>query len=340
MKARLEDLHQDWSRVEADPRVLSSLNWDVWKHLDVASQTAAAEAVKFEQPLRFLGVQHFGPQEELQATAQWRDEETGLVFSLIPGGVFQPGYDSEQLELLGEVGERLTYRDEDDEPSQPSDISTLYPYLSSAGCSVALKAEARIGPFLMATTPVLQSCQVVRQMTDVVDDSRLCECDDDAYPVEWFELPTLLQRFCWALPSSAEFEWALRGRRNTLFYWGNHASQALHRLQPARDEDLQAMEQEHAEALLFSLIGEEWPILNRWGLSGMVSMGSWCLPSLEAHEKFPLRSRGGAGYCYPWQDCGEWLLLLNAVERLQSLTEDYGTYNGLRPILRIREVHS
>src|SRR5215210_4437752 len=43
----------------------------------------------------------------------------------------------------------------------------------------------------------------------------------------WSEVDQVLTEYRWTLPSSAEFEWALRGGVNSLFYWGDEVPETF-----------------------------------------------------------------------------------------------------------------
>lgn len=68
----------------------------------------------------------------------------------------------------------------------------------------------------------------------------------------------------------------------------------------------------------------------------MVNWPTWCAPEFGESAEFPLVSRGGAGYSFPWQASGEWLRLLNACElRCRFDTERECT---IRPTIRLQAV--
>lgn len=93
-----------------------------------------------------------------------------------------------------------------------------------------------------------------------------------------------------ALPSETQWEYACRGRTQTLFWWGD---------EPPRDP-----------ALISRLVGHDpRPLRNAFGLARLFD-GEWC----DDRWRTPTRSlpaswviRGGAGRRFPWTDAEGWV---------------------------------
>jgi hypothetical protein len=126
----------------------------------------------------------------------------------------------------------------------------------------------------------------------------------------------LLERFGWDLPTTWEFEWALRGGVDGLFYWGGP---------PPLFQDPEAELAQSGPLTLDEVFKavmthafppdrpRNWPYCNRFGLAAMLGAGTWCQPSTTEGDPAPVIVRGGAAMCWGWQACKEWLLLLSFV---------------------------
>jgi hypothetical protein len=132
----------------------------------------------------------------------------------------------------------------------------------------------------------------------------------------------VLRQFGWALPTSAEFEWALRGGVDGLFYWGNAIPLWLAREQGVEPEPDPADPRSTADVTFQDLMDQElgpgrprrWPWCNRFGLAALLASSTWCEPAGRPEDAKPLVFRGGVAECYPWQYCREWMRFLSAVE--------------------------
>jgi hypothetical protein len=318
-------------------------------------------------------LRQFGPAGDLQTVVQWRDGRMagptfpdvepqppgGMPFSLIPGGTFRPGYSRQLLpeydavyrilqaadfpgpEELDEDEEEFP-RDEDEEDSHESDD---FPYLDLVygcpynwRCDLRAKPGVTVRPFLMAAEPVLGSTPGIADLKGEEPRFRRRSRPFEAHFFTWPETQRVLRLFGWDLPASVEFEWALRGDREGLFYWGNAIPTWLAR----RQTSMPVPQDRLTSAVTFDDLmrpdfeperPRRWPWCNRFGLANMLGAPTWCALSSVPRDEFPYVYRGGARYCYPWQYCREWRLFLTAIECRKS--QHYDRDKAVRAIVRL-----
>jgi hypothetical protein len=359
------------STIPIAPAVYSLLSLDVWNGLSNAERQAVARHVSDRltahgwQLTTDRALRHFGPAGDTQMVAQWFEGRTGLTFSLVPGGTFQPGYSRELLTEYDAVYRLLQAADfleeeeldeDEEEFSLGADIaieqevlddlldSEDSPYLDTVyhcgwrwRCDLRARPAVSIGPFLMATSPVLGGTTPVVELLSGAE----VRCSGPFAPVrvKWPDLGRVLQGFGWSLPRSVEFEWSVRGGREGLFFWGNTIPAWLARKQGARSVPGDRL----TTAVTFDDLMRDrfepqrprrWPWCNRFGLADLLGSKTWCAPSDVPGDEFPLIYRGGAHDCYPWQYCREWRLFLTAIE--SRMTQHHERRQALRPIVRLR----
>jgi hypothetical protein len=350
------------------PVLFDHLTPERWNQLSDAERLEAADLLTERMEefgwsfARIPTLRRFGPPPEEQVVLRWQEERTGLTFSLIPGGVFAPGYDVADLARYARLHQRLyawgedqpwtdqRWEQEEDEEEQverfrdPPEETQIF--ASECTCDLRQKPAEQIGPFLMATVPVPANTPGMREAFQPPQWQTWEELLASSEPLRmrWPQVQPILDRYSWELPTSAEYEWALRGGKGGLFYWGNNPPAFLleHCAVPeATPEELQQAEISPGVRFDDVMIlhtepnrARRWPYTNRFGLVGMLAWGHWCTPDATADRAYPLIVRGGAAQSYPWQGCGEWKSLLNAAEKRLGHASNYGDWNTLRPIAR------
>jgi len=273
-----------------------------------------------------------------------------MTFSLIPGGTFQPGYDDALLKQLHVLYRKVTINclgESEDEiaSSHPEwlEMSEIIPvFASKVPRDLRLRPPITVSPILMATELVQSTMPDFDRFVDLSRSSRSVK-RLAAHPflggvnLRWPQVEPILQHYRWSLPTSEEFEWALRGGVSSLFYWGNEPPLFL---REGYGSVYSAKEcQASWEALMSSSFAPDrertWPWCNRFGLAAMVAQSTWCTPTRVPGDPFPLIIRGGAADSWPWQACGEWVSLLSAVEGRRPLGACYADLAAVRPIIHI-----
>jgi hypothetical protein len=324
------------SLVPIAAEMLALLQLDAWNGLDDDSRLALGDQIARRLEAHGRGVdeplalRRFGPAGSEQAVLQWRDPGTGLHFSLIPGGTFRPGFDEDLMarydqlrRQLGPVGEEAA--SEDDEP--PGHALLMG---SDRACDLRRKAPVTVAPLLMAAELAPASIPEIRDLLNIPWIEYTCQqFEFRGYnaSVVWDRVDAVLERLGWSLPTSSEFEWALRGGVDSLFYWGDEPAEFMTAwCEPSFDQVMSTRFDPDRP--------RSWPWCNRFGLAAMLAQGTWCAPSPDPDDAAPLVVRGGAADYWPWQNCGEWLLLMNAVESHQR---PMWSDNCLRPVIRLGE---
>jgi hypothetical protein len=226
-----------------------------------------------------------------------------MTFSLIPSGTFRPGYSPELLlefrqvwNLLDDVNAVL------DDPADEEDGESQYAYADRAAlaeyripsyygcgsvpCDIRAKEDIQVFPFLMATEPIhggmlgmdkLVTNKAARQTEEYHNIFGRKASGPFVLATTEEEVTTLNRLFGWDLLTSVEFEWAVRGGSDGLFYWGNQIPRwlcaeqgALQESPPHRVTDamsfVHVMDQQYPADRL-----REWPWCNRFGLAGMLT---------------------------------------------------------------------
>jgi hypothetical protein len=221
-------------------------------------------------------------------------EATGAPLQIIPGGSFAMGLSDE---------EEAFFKSEAFLQSERAKIilkSHELDYIQDQKPRFRPVHEVSIAPFLLAEIPltgeVLKKLGLDMDADDENDISRIFGDYDSVTYVLPSEVKGLLQKSDLRLPSESEWEYACRAGTRTLFFWGNEIPDKPNdRVNPLGLADLG----NHTE-----LCADRWHDSYKdapadgspWGGSGR-----------------RLVSRGGAAACYPWQECGEWQLMMSAV---------------------------
>src|SRR5439155_1673841 len=127
-------------------------------------------------------------------------------------------------------GESWDPPDEEDEEEEnhwePEGPTAVWPFASEAPCDLTEKPEVRVEPFLFAADLVTPCVPGLRDVAGTLDPywaerwqrgAERFEC----WQTRWPGVQPALERFGWELPTTWEFEWAVRGGVDGLFYWGD-----------------------------------------------------------------------------------------------------------------------
>ena len=343
--------------------ISSQLNLSNWNTLSEDQQLTLVESLTIHlnergYDLRNPRLEHHGP-AATQTVAVWRDDSRGLDFALIPGGEFRPGYSETQLETYKHLFQVINQANVDALKSQghedpESDLDDVFEppdkvrlFASRATCDMRSKPPATIAPFLMCTTLVPATMPGLHTVVELPTWQSWEDLETNQLPIHlrWPMVEPVLKHCRWTLPTSEEFEWALQGGVAGLFYWGDKLPMSIFdHLVFCENPQQHIPQAEIASTVTFEdLMTREldpahphvWPYYNRFGLASMLACGTWCMPNADPEDPFPLKLRGGAANCYPWQNCGEWKLLFSAAEWRIGHATDYADWNGLRPIIRL-----
>jgi hypothetical protein len=257
------------------------------------------------------GIHSFGPSGQPQPVACWTDRRSDTSFALIPHGRFQPGISRGLVRQYRQVFSRM---DEDVGEGPAPALKRTPIYLSDRDVDLSEKAPVAVPPFLLSRDVVLKSTSGLGRWLNTKSRQPV------AATIPLPRLKPLLTAMQWALPTSSEFEWALRGGADSLFYWGSDAQDV---------ERWQTFVRKKRPP-------ERWPYYNRFGLTRLLECATWCVPSADRRDPCPIVFRGGALDCSPWQGCGEWRLLLNAAEGRARIPQSTGPVQlALRPVIRL-----
>lgn len=202
---------------------------------------------------------------------RYRHIETGLSFTLVPGGSFTMGMSDVEEQILQE---------------RPHDFETEFveQFLREHQKWARPTVDIALAPFLIANFPL--NVEFVVSRWGFLD--HLCEDFEAAYVPGSSEVIPLLSELGLRLPSEAEWEYCHRQ-----FLPPCHIP----------DDSLLCMEPENTLCGFGSyaeICADAWhPSLSGISQSGAARMGVG-----------PRSVRGGAAVLAPWQGCGEWTLLM------------------------------
>jgi formylglycine-generating enzyme required for sulfatase activity len=269
-------LGPDWRAVITTGVEVARAHWREWKATDLEDHYAALATPHA----------HAGP--------GLLHEPTGIVFRVIPGGTTTIGLSDEEAAVL--------LSDE----ARASDANHELDYLDRQGPWMRPAHPVTFRPFLLAAAPATG-----RQLTalglDLDDEDseidRLHAGDAQVTYVDPSEVAALVGPHALRLPSEAEWEHACRAGTTTPFFWGTERPDAP----SARANPLGLAELgNHVE-----LCADLWHM----SYDGAPADGrAWREDPWTSEAGKPRWvKRGGAADCYPWQECGEWQLLLSAL---------------------------
>ncbi|MCC3412696.1 MULTISPECIES: formylglycine-generating enzyme family protein [unclassified Microcoleus] len=259
-----------------------------------------------------------------------REQATGIVFLLIPGGTFTMGFDETQERALLELRRQLMEDDRQDDVDiidrSITGIDFWYP--------VHL---VRLAPFLLARFPLRWS-EAHKLIS--VDESNFVYRNylnggpfpnaDVAY-LSMEEVEAFLQASGHVLPSESQWEYACRAGSNTLFFWGNDSNLCL--VENFDDETANEAASNGFGLVNMAFHGDICADAWHDNYEGAPSDGSPWLSENSSHCEQVVR--GGAAACYPWQGCGEWLSMLSALRSGSSDCESLGVNVRLAHLLPV-----
>jgi hypothetical protein len=262
-------LKSDAARIEAEGCV--HINRSVADDLELSRWQRAAPARRAEI-VKAIGAALDGfalrPDGE-----RWVHEKRELEFAIVPGGRFVPGI------ARFEVRARQWFHSFNGEPS-----SSLWLAGSDAPCDLGPKAEADIGPFLIATTPLGDNMKLVD------------------WKFDWNEAVAICASLGMSLPTSVEVEWAARAGQDVLFPWGDDCEPILDEVnfwaaELASAHDLRAGVENPRQERNSELILAR----NDFGLFAPLARHTWCLPNFD-HDIAPHVIRGGGLDYFHWKN--------------------------------------
>lgn len=276
---------------------MSDVTMDRWRSASAEERRALADSVGAgRDDLRLVRVDD---------VAVFIHRPSGLPFHLVPGGTLQMGIGDEELERLRAQYQYLDSANEADYSLREGTFSPV--------------VEVTLAPFLLAAHPIgptpersYESLALnAEAWLDYLQRFEAHGLTLDDVLAEEEELAKVGLR----LPSEAEWEWAARAGTKRSFPHGDTIPDNPNTgVNPLGFVDLGAMAEVCADA---------WsPTLEGTPRDGTPRRGEGARAV-----------RGGAATCYPWQDCGEWVLLLCGA---RSPSGDMDGMLAVRPALGLR----
>ncbi|GIM87146.1 formylglycine-generating enzyme family protein [Salinispora arenicola] len=233
----------------------------------------------------------------------WRHIPSGVVFREVPGGTFRMGLSEAELAAVRAIERSGGAED------------TLEPFFAGAGDAQPIR-EVRVEAFLLARHP-LTVAQVRHWLPEYEDD--YADADSGTARLE-DDLDDLLEAMPFRLPSEAEWEYAARAGTTTLTFRGDGRPGEDQLLDDFGDGQRTAAAE---NAFGLAALGSANEICADMWIPGFVGAPADARPRTGDG---PRTVRGGAADCYPWQGCGEWLLLLAATRH------EHAQFTAVRPV--------
>jgi len=298
--------------VEVDAPELADLG--TWRETDANRQQQIAEAVAAgcaDRGLRFLGLEETAPAGATLTQTKPSDSPLRIAvfehagtkqrLSLIPGGSYVRGFSEGEEGVVREAAavakKELAAEAEEGDPN-PGNYYEEYEYLFDQAKTMRPAVEVRVGPFL--------AFQAASE------------------PFSPDEATAVFEELPFRLLSETEWEYFSRGGKQSELSWRGDALP-----QEAWFEETQEGGASLANAFGgwgFGLFPEACSDVWTASYEGAPTDGT------PRTGEGPRVVRGGAAMIYPWQACGEWQLLCNAVRSSQKAWE---YFLSLRPALGV-----
>ncbi len=294
---------------------------------------------KLEKEFELSYVKSFGKKSNAIRIATFKQKATGFLFNLIPGGKFQMGFSESEEQALRQIepkdsglgGASFTLTDEDGEEIESGTIEPnieeefIEEYLDNVE-SMRPVHEVKLEPFLISKFPIL--LDEVRKLIKIDEEGNRLETDQAALFLD--EIDELLKKTGCDLPSEAQWEYSYRAGTKSIFYWGNTIPDGSEWIGTYDDDE------------------ENDKYSNGFGLVDMGAFAEVCTDNWHPnYENAPSDGsswsgdsenrivRGGAANIYPWQDCGEWLLMISA-NRATDVECEYGC--NIRLVKNLKDI--
>jgi len=226
----------------------------------------------------------------------------GIGFRYIPGGTTRIGYSEEEEAWF--ASDEFTSSPRAEVILESDELEPLAD--STPGMRPA--HEVHVKPFLLGEAPLTGGALGKLGFSWEEGDPLFAGDDEVTYLLvdRLGELAELAKPF--RLPSEAEWEHACRAGTTTVFFWGNEPPEAPNDLA----NPLGLVELGNHKEVVADLWHKDY--------QGAPTDGSaW----VDAPDFAAPVVRGGAATCYPWQDCGEWQLLMSALRQCVDVNADW-----------------
>ncbi|NVM01202.1 MAG: SUMF1/EgtB/PvdO family nonheme iron enzyme [Candidatus Helarchaeota archaeon] len=282
---------------------------------------------KLEKEFELSYIKSYGKKGDTTRIATFKQKATGILFNLIPGGKFQMGFSTSEEQALRQIkpkdsglgGGSFTLKDKNGKEIESGTIEPnieqefIEEYLENVE-SMQPVHEVILAPFLILRFPIM--LDEVKKLITIDEEGNRLETGQAALFFD--EIDELLEKTGCSLPSEAQWEYSCRGGTKTIFFWGNTIPDGSEWI-GTYDDDKKNEEYSNGFGLVdmgaFSEVcDDKWhPNYKNAPIDG----SSW---SGDSQNQIV---RGGAANIYPWQDCGEWLLMISA-NRGTDVEWEYG----------------
>lgn len=270
-------------------------HWPDWlRDEGKAQEMGLSIASRFRDEFIFDGVTRVKPHGT--CVPLLKHVASGLAFCLLPGGCFRMGFSNEEEELARKID--LDFMNQ-------AEIGRMRP-----------TRDVEVKPFLISRS-IVPSEVAKRELSITMGDHRDWLPGFPFAMLREADALALCEKWGLSLPTEAQWEYAYRGGTQTLFPWGNTLPE---------DKTL--------EDYVFAREDSSWR--NPFGLID-TNWGEWCRVGLPAADKTHDRNsektstavRGGAADGWPWQECGEWVMLMSAHRyEITDKTDSWQVHNA------------